>query len=63
MSESKGKQVVDVKGQEEKKPVVDEKQEVQVNPGNVGLLTIKILAAILDELKSLNKKMDEDTSE
>jgi len=45
----KGKQVIDVKGQEDKKP-----DGVQVIPGNVGVIQIQLLASILAELRKMN---------
>ena len=48
MTKKKSKQVVDVKGQEEKE------DKIQVVSGNTGALTVQFLAAILAELKKIN---------
>ena len=47
----KGKQVVDGKGQEPKKP-----DGIQVIPGNTGVVTVQLLAAILAELRKVNER-------
>jgi len=47
----KGKQVIDVKGQKPKKP-----DGIQVVPGNVGIIQVQLLAAILAELRKVNER-------
>jgi len=51
----KGKQVIDVKAQEPKK---EQKQEpIQVVPGNIGVIQVQLLSAILVELRKINGRL------